>query len=676
MPGRGADEVDHVAAGTPLLEEAQRALDVVAAQHLPAAFGVHERSALGREPTQLGLVEPELADAQLPVEMREQTGRRARAQVRADPRGARRPRRRQHDRHGQRRHDAAQEVLGVVARRSARRAACRRRTRSRARRACARSGANARGRSAYGSVSRRKRNASGPASQRSDAGSATVASSEACSHSSSARPPSRSSRWRPTPHGARISRSSPWSTQRVTFFSSARYEPPCGSSGLGRREPVQERLDRTVAPERPRRPEPDAGVDEPVARDLVDEPRIEVVDGRDAVAVEVVGDHRRRRGGDPRQRLLDLGLERRAPEREPLAADLGRLREDEPLGDRAPRELADVQDGPRAVGERLVGLPAGELVGGRGSGRGRCRRGRRARPRRSRSRRARTRRRRRRDARGARARPTIVGTIGAPPPPGPVPRPSDPKRGIAADLDRMRPFLVVLAVALVAAASAVAKPDVRPVEPFFAATPRADSVVLRQRPGGSGARDRARADGVRLARRRSASPRTRGNWVGGHLHRAAERRPRLGAAEGAQPARSRLVDRRSPSRRAGSSLTRNGVVVRRVPVGIGAADSPTPVGRYVVTDHIDPADYGTSAYGCCILALSGHQPHPPAGLEPEPRLAARDPRRRTRRGLGRLRARRRRDAALPDADDPARDARHGRARRRSSDDVDARQMDV
>ena len=85
-PRRGADEIDQVAAGAPLLEEAERALDVVAAQHLPPAFGMHERRALGREPPQLGLVEPEVADAQLPVEMREETGRRACAQVGADPR--------------------------------------------------------------------------------------------------------------------------------------------------------------------------------------------------------------------------------------------------------------------------------------------------------------------------------------------------------------------------------------------------------------------------------------------------------------------------------------------------------------------------------------------------------------------------------------------------------------
>jgi len=79
--------------------------------------------------------------------------------------------------------------------------------------------------------------------------------------------------------------------------------------------------------------------------------------------VEVVGDHRRRRGGDPRQGLLDLSLERGAPEREPLAADLGRLREDETLGDRAARELADVQESAGAVGERLARLPVRKLLG-------------------------------------------------------------------------------------------------------------------------------------------------------------------------------------------------------------------------------------------------------------------------------------------------------------------------
>src|SRR5207248_6451271 len=71
-PRRRADEVDEVAARPLLLEEAERLLDVVAPQRLPATFGVHERRALGCELPQLLLVEAELADAELPVELREE----------------------------------------------------------------------------------------------------------------------------------------------------------------------------------------------------------------------------------------------------------------------------------------------------------------------------------------------------------------------------------------------------------------------------------------------------------------------------------------------------------------------------------------------------------------------------------------------------------------------------
>jgi hypothetical protein len=178
----------------------------------------------------------------------------------------------------------------------------------------------------------------------------------------------------------------------------------------------------------------------------------------------------------------------------------------------------------------------------------------------------------------------------------------------------MRPFLLVLAVALVATASAVAKPTVRPLEPFFAATPRTGSVVLRRHPGGTAlATVSARTEYGSL--QTVGVARTRGNWVGvistalpngvlGWVPRKdLSLRPVVWSITVSLSTR-RLV------------LTRDGVVMRRVPVGIGSADSPTPVGRYVVTDHIDPAAYGTSGYGCCILALSGHQPHPPAGWNP------------------------------------------------------------
>jgi hypothetical protein len=55
-------------------------------------------------------------------------------------------------------------------------------------------------------------------------------------------------------------------------------------------------------------------------------------------------------------------------------------------------------------------------------------------------------------------------------------------------------------------------------------------------------------------------------------------------------------------------LWRGSRVVRRMSVGIGGPGTPTPVGRYTVTDKLIP-DRGLSYYGCCLLALSGRQPH-------------------------------------------------------------------
>jgi hypothetical protein len=178
----------------------------------------------------------------------------------------------------------------------------------------------------------------------------------------------------------------------------------------------------------------------------------------------------------------------------------------------------------------------------------------------------------------------------------------------------MRPFLVALAVALVATASAVAKPAAHPTEPFFAATPRSDSVVLRQRPGGRAlATVRARTEYG--SQQTVGVAETRGNWVA--VISTALPNGVLGWVPRKQLSLRPVAWSISISLSSRQLvLSRDGEVVRRVPVGIGAADSPTPVGRYVVTDHINPADYGTSAYGCCILALSGHQPHPPTGWNP------------------------------------------------------------
>ena len=64
---------------------------------------------------------------------------------------------------------------------------------------------------------------------------------------------------------------------------------------------------------------------------------------------------------------------------------------------------------------------------------------------------------------------------------------------------------------------------------------------------------------------------------------------------------------------------RGGAVVRWVEIAVGAASSPTPVGRFAVTDQL--TGFNTSADGCCILALSGHQTHLPRGWTGGDRLA-------------------------------------------------------
>ncbi|MCC6223725.1 MAG: L,D-transpeptidase [Thermoleophilia bacterium] len=61
-------------------------------------------------------------------------------------------------------------------------------------------------------------------------------------------------------------------------------------------------------------------------------------------------------------------------------------------------------------------------------------------------------------------------------------------------------------------------------------------------------------------------------------------------------------------------------VVRRVTVGVGAVGSPTPTGRFAVTDKLAGGDYGPY-YGCCILALSGRQPNLPVGWTGGDRIA-------------------------------------------------------
>lgn len=67
-------------------------------------------------------------------------------------------------------------------------------------------------------------------------------------------------------------------------------------------------------------------------------------------------------------------------------------------------------------------------------------------------------------------------------------------------------------------------------------------------------------------------------------------------------------------------LRRGRHVVRTATVGIGRPGSATPTGRFSITDKLSGSVYGPY-YGCCILALSGHQVHTPAGWQGGDRLA-------------------------------------------------------
>jgi L,D-transpeptidase catalytic domain len=57
-------------------------------------------------------------------------------------------------------------------------------------------------------------------------------------------------------------------------------------------------------------------------------------------------------------------------------------------------------------------------------------------------------------------------------------------------------------------------------------------------------------------------------------------------------------------------IRHNGRTIRKVHVAIGRKDNPTPKGRFTVTDRLQVTTQG-SPYGCCVLALTGHQTNLP-----------------------------------------------------------------
>jgi hypothetical protein len=68
------------------------------------------------------------------------------------------------------------------------------------------------------------------------------------------------------------------------------------------------------------------------------------------------------------------------------------------------------------------------------------------------------------------------------------------------------------------------------------------------------------------------------------------------------------------------TVRRGDTVLRRASVGVGAFDSPTPTGRFAITDKLAGESFSPS-YGCCILALSAIQPSLPRGWTGGDRIA-------------------------------------------------------
>jgi lipoprotein-anchoring transpeptidase ErfK/SrfK len=145
------------------------------------------------------------------------------------------------------------------------------------------------------------------------------------------------------------------------------------------------------------------------------------------------------------------------------------------------------------------------------------------------------------------------------------------------------------------------------------------SVALRAKPGGSPV-GRVTARTEFGSKRVLAVAAVRGRWLGVSV----PERPngKLGWIDG----RSGAIDRSRTKVSLRADLSSRTLelrvgrrVVKRMKVAVGRPGSSTPTGRFAVTDKLSGGRYGPY-YGCCILALSGHQPNTPAGWKGGDRL--------------------------------------------------------
>jgi lipoprotein-anchoring transpeptidase ErfK/SrfK len=68
-------------------------------------------------------------------------------------------------------------------------------------------------------------------------------------------------------------------------------------------------------------------------------------------------------------------------------------------------------------------------------------------------------------------------------------------------------------------------------------------------------------------------------------------------------------------------VVRDGRVVERLSIAVGSSATPTPTGRFAVTDRLDGPRFSASAYGCCILAITARQTQLAAGWSGGDRIA-------------------------------------------------------
>jgi hypothetical protein len=131
------------------------------------------------------------------------------------------------------------------------------------------------------------------------------------------------------------------------------------------------------------------------------------------------------------------------------------------------------------------------------------------------------------------------------------------------------------------------------------------AVALRARPGGGRTLARIGVSTEFGSPRVLGVLRRRGGWLRVVVPERANGRPAWIRAAATRPG---AVDVSLHVDRSARRLTvrRGSKVLRRVPIAVGRPGTETPTGRFAVTDKLRTRR-ADSPYGCCAIALSGHQ---------------------------------------------------------------------